>query len=171
MEIIAINQSGRLMREDHATILLKRIQGSPLNYMELRSPCGGGVGQLAYYCDGTVFTCDEARMFYEMGNSAFCLGNVRQSQYKDLVSTRVCRSVCSSSVLESLPSCSDCVYQPYCGTCPVVNYALYDDIIERKPNSYRCAIYKGILDILFNLIQKNDQSILHIFASWTTHWE
>ena len=47
-----------------------------MNYMELRSPCGAGVGQLAYYADGDIFTCDEGRMLHEMGQSTFRLGNV-----------------------------------------------------------------------------------------------
>lgn len=169
--IIEVNLSGQLLREDHAMILLQRISGYPMNYMELRSPCGGGVGQIAYYPDGKVFTCDEARMLYETGDPSFLLGEVFNSQYNDLVGNRICRTVCSSSILESLPSCCDCVYQPYCGTCPVINYALYGDIIEKKPNNYRCIIYKGILDVIFSYLQQGDPDIMRIFDSWIKRGE
>ncbi len=55
-ELIEINKAGRFIKEDHAAILLRRIRGDFMNYMELRSPCGAGVGQLAYYADGNIFT-------------------------------------------------------------------------------------------------------------------
>ena len=53
-ELIEINKKGRFIKEDHAAILLRRIRGDFMNYMELRSPCGAGVGQLAYYADGNI---------------------------------------------------------------------------------------------------------------------
>ena len=76
MELIQINLEGSYIKEDHTAILLNRICGDFVNYMELRSPCGAGIGQLAYYADGNIFTCDEGRMLYEMGDATFCLGNV-----------------------------------------------------------------------------------------------
>ena len=63
-----------------------------------------------------------------------------------------------------LPSCCDCVYHPYCGVCPVINLALENNIYERRPNNYRCRIYKGILDTLFELIE--DKEVEAIFTSW-----
>lgn len=165
-EIIRINKSGIFLREEHATIFLRKIAGEGINYMELRSPCGGGIGQIAYYCDGRIFTCDEGRMLAEMGDNSFYLGNVYQDTYKDLVSNKTCRSVCAASVLESIPSCCDCVYQPYCGVCPVVNYAMYKDIIEKEPHSYKCQIHSGILDYIFALIKENDKEIIDILDSW-----
>lgn len=61
-------------------------------------------------------------------------------------------------------SCCDCVYHPYCGVCPVINLALENNIYERRPNNYRCRIYKGILDTLFELIE--DKEVEAIFTSW-----
>lgn len=165
-EIMRLNREGFSMREDHAAIFLKRIFGGFINYMELRSPCGGGVGQIAYYANGKIFTCDEARMVYEMGDSAFCIGDVFQNQYRELIKNGICRTVCSSSILESIPTCADCVYQPYCGVCPVVNYALTGDVIEKSPHSYKCRIYMGILDLLFSKIKKNEPCTMKILRSW-----
>lgn len=166
-ELIEINKKGRFIKEDHAAILLRKIRGDFMNYMELRSPCGAGVGQLAYYADGNIFTCDEGRMLHEMGQSAFQLGNVYNSTYKDLINNSICKTVCAASVLETIPTCCDCVYQPYCGICPVVNYALDGDIIEKQPRGYKCKIYSGILDYLFSKFYENDVKIMHILKSWS----
>lgn len=163
--IIKLNQEGKNIREDHASIFLRKILGGCSdNYMELRSPCGAAVGQIAYYYDGQIFTCDEARMLAEMGMTDFCMGSV-DSSYDQLMDSKVCKITCQSSVLESLPSCSDCVYSPYCGVCPVINYALEKNIYSREPNGYRCKVYKGILDILFDYI-KNDPVAVEIFETW-----
>ena len=89
-ELIEINKAGRIIKEDHAAILLRRIRGDFMNYMELRAPCGAGVGQLAYYADGNIFTCDEGRMLHEMGQSTFQLGNVYNNTYTDLINISVC---------------------------------------------------------------------------------
>ena len=134
------------------------------NYMELRSPCGAGLGQMAYYPNGDIYTCDEARMLAEMGNHAFKMGNVATATYQNLISSNACSVVCKYSILESLPSCHQCVYQPYCGVCPVISYAAFHDVTEKYPNHYRCAVYKGILDVLFELIQSEENR--KIFLSW-----
>lgn len=166
-ELIAINKGGTFIKEEHASILLKRIDGQPMNYMELRSPCGAGIGQLAYYADGNVFTCDEGRMLYEMGKDTFCLGNVYDHSYKEIVESGICRTVCASSILETIPGCCDCVYQAYCGTCPVVNFARDNDVIEKTPRGYRCKIYSGMLDSLFNYFMEDDVETICVLKSWS----
>lgn len=166
-ELIRINKSGRYMKEDHISILWSRIEGKFVNYMELRSPCGAGIGQLAYYTSGDVFTCDEGRMLHEMGDHTFRLGNVFTNTYSDMINNTVCRAVCASSILETIPACCDCVYQPYCGTCPVVNYAKSRDIIEKGPRGYRCKVYSGMLDYLFKQILDHNEETLDILRSWS----
>ena len=166
-ELININKSGTYIREQYAALFLKRIRGQSINFMELRSPCGAGIGQLAYYPDGNIFTCDEGRMIYEMGQDAFCLGNVNSDTYKTIISSNTCKTVCSASILESIPSCCDCVYQPYCGTCPVVNYSDNYDIIEKNPRSFRCQIYSGILDAIFTLLLENDPATTSVLNTWS----
>lgn len=165
--ILQKNIAGYHICEGHATIFLKKIlKGYSNNYMELRSPCGAAIGQIAYYYDGEIYTCDEGRMLSEMGDRSFRLGSVFSSSFNEMMDTPICKAVCSASVLESSPTCSTCVYQPYCGTCPVVNYALYGDIISKSPNNYRCQIYRGILDILFSELKQNKKPIMDIFYSW-----
>lgn len=164
-KIIQYNVEGYKIKEGHASIFLRKIicQESD-NYMELRSPCGAGVGEMAYYYDGKVYTCDEGRMLFEMGLSDFCLGDVSMT-YDEMMESDVCKVTCQSSVLEGLPQCCDCVYHPYCGVCPVVNYAMENNIYSREANGYKCRIYKGIIDILFGYIH-NDNQALEIFKTW-----
>lgn len=162
--LLELNLNGTFIKEGHASIFLSKIlNGVSLNYMELRSPCGAGIGQIAYYYDGNVYTCDEGRMLAEMGDEAFKLGTVDDS-YETLIDTSTCKAVCLSSFLESLPNCCECVYQPYCGTCPVVNLALQKDIFNKEPNDYKCRIYRGMLDILFEALC--DESKKEVLKSW-----
>ena len=166
-EILQINQKGHFFPEQHAVILLRKIfLGLGGNYMDLRSPCGAGIGQLAYYYDGNIYSCDEARMVAESGDPAFLLGNVYTHTYRNLMRSSACQAVCTASVIESLPGCCDCVYQPYCGTCPVVNYASHGDIFPKGTEDYRCRIYSGLLDFLFSLLRENDPETMRILKSW-----
>ena len=166
-EVLKINRAGKHFPEFHATYFLKKIlRGVSDNYMELRSPCGAGIGQLAYYYDGNIYTCDEARMVAEAGDNAFCLGNVDTGDYQSIITGRKCRATSSASVLEGIPGCSDCVYQPYCGVCPVINYAQDGDPFAKHAKNYRCKIYGGILDFLFSLIMRNDPVVMGIMNSW-----
>ena len=162
--IITLNKKGVFIKEGHATIFLSKIlRGYATNYMELRSPCGAGVGQIAYYYDGNIYTCDEGRMLAEMGNDSFKLGTINDS-YDTLMNSNNCKAACISSVLESLPNCSDCVYNPYCGTCPVVNFALTNDVFNKEPNDYKCKVYKGMLDILFEALNEPEKE--EILKTW-----
>lgn len=164
--IIEINKDGYVLVENHALIFLRKILGGvSTNYMELRSPCGAGVGQMAVYYDGKVFSCDEGRMAYEMGASQFLLGSVDNS-YDELVGCSVCKSLSVASVLECIPTCTDCVYQPYCGVCPVVNFMMNGTIFSKTPKEYRCRIYEGMLEVIFRILQENDCDTMGVFKRW-----
>ena len=164
--IIQKNKEGIFLSEGHSNIFLRKILlNEPVNYMELRSPCGGAIGQMAYYYDGNIYTCDEGRMLSEMGNDSFKLGNVMENTYKDLMKCDCTKAMCVSSCIECLPYCSNCVYMPYCGTCPVINLAQDNNIFVRKPKEFRCKVYGGILDTLFDYIE-NAGTEKEILESW-----
>lgn len=164
--IINKNKQGIFLSEGHSNIFLRKILlNQPVNYMELRSPCGGAIGQLAYYYDGNIYTCDEARMLSEMGDDSFKLGNVYENTYEELMQCDCTKAMCVSSCIECLPYCGSCVYMPYCGTCPVINLAQDNTIFSKNPREYRCKIYSGILDILFDYIE-HEPNVLEIFKNW-----
>lgn len=164
--IIQKNKQGFFLSEGHSNIFLRKILlNEPVNYMELRSPCGGAIGQVAYYYDGNIYTCDEGRMLAEMGDDSFKLGNVYENTYKDLMQSDCTKTMCISSCIECLPYCNSCAYMPYCGTCPVINLAQDNNIFAQNPKEYGCKIYGGILDILFNYIE-NEPDIVDVFKTW-----
>ncbi len=164
--IIQKNKEGYFIAEDIAKIFLKKIiNNESVNYMELRSPCGGVLGQLAYYYDGNIFTCDEGRMLYEMGEETFKIGNVYENNFKELIESDITEALAVSSCIECIPTCNSCVYSPYCGTCPIITLSQDDNIFAKNPNEFRCSIYKGILNILFEYIEKDDD-IKRIFEKW-----
>lgn len=165
--LIEVNRQGYYISESITKNFLSKIlKNFTANYMELRSPCGAGIGQLAYYYNGDIFTCDEARMLAEMGQDDFKLGNVYNSTLKDLIENPVCKSTSIASCLENLSDCKICVYSPYCGTCPVISFALYKTLLPDLKEDFRCKINKGILDILFKYISDNDLAIMKILESW-----
>ena len=167
MHILEINKKGVHFPELHATYFLRKIlHGDADNYMELRSPCGAGIGQMSYYYNGNVYTCDEGRMMGEAGDNTFLLGNVHTNTYDEMVGKKTCRATCAASVVESLPNCCDCAYHPYCGVCPVVSYSSEKDVFSRQPFDFRCKVYKGIQDILFDLLQEDDPAVMHILNCW-----
>lgn len=166
--IIEKNKQGIFLSEGHSNIFLKKILlNQPINYMELRSPCGGAIGQLAYYYDGNIYTCDEGRMLSEMGDDSFKVGNVYKNTYKELMQCDCTKAICVSSCIECLPYCSTCAYMPYCGTCPIINLAQDNNIFSKNPKEYRCKIYGGILDILFDYIEHEPDTV-EIFKNWIT---
>lgn len=165
--ILELNKQGIPLSESHASIFLSKIlNGRSPNYMELRSPCGASIGQVAFTPNGDVYTCDEGRMLAEMGDNSFRLGNVYENGYNDWMNCSVCKAVCSASLLETLPGCCDCVYQPYCGVCPIINYALEGSLTPSVPNNDRCRIYRGMLDSLFSYLLTNDDRIIGFFNEW-----
>lgn len=165
--IIELNKQGTFLQEGHAVLFLNKILNHDAgNYMELRSPCGAAVGQLAYYYTGDIYTCDEGRMISEMGDKSFCLGNVETSTWKDLIEHPVTKAVAKASCLETDAGCESCVYHPYCGTCPIISYAKYQNLYPQMTGEYRCDIYKGMQDILFEKIYEQDDAVLQVFYDW-----
>ena len=159
-------RQGIHVSEATASIYLKRIlQGEAVGHTEFRSPCGGAVGQIAVNYDGNIYTCDEGRMLANMGDNIFCLGSV-DNTYRELMQSPAAHAVCTSSCIEALPLCGECVYSPYCAVCPVVTYGLEGDLIHRDDHFYRCVIAKGILSYLFAIIHKNEPEDMAVLQQW-----
>jgi len=163
--IIKLNIKGIKIRERTATIFIEKIfTDNDPNFLDLRSPCGAGIGQIAYHYNGDIYTCDEGRMIGQMGDQTFKMGNVYENTYKEIMSSSVTKSLCVASTLDGLTGCSDCVYLPYCGVCPVFNYSEEKNIFAQSPNNFRCQINKGILDYLFQKFENPKN--LKIFKKW-----
>jgi His-Xaa-Ser system radical SAM maturase HxsB len=143
-----------------AIVLQKLFAPYDANFMDLRSPCGAGTGQLLYNYDGKVYTCDEARM---LGNDTFLLGNVKNNTYEQLVTSPKLQAVCGASILENT-ECDNCVYAPYCGVCPVSNYALYGTLLAPQITTFWCQFHKDMFQYIFTKLQ--NPKIESIFKTW-----
>jgi His-Xaa-Ser system radical SAM maturase HxsB len=167
--ILDLNRKGIQVLERYAAIFLTKILGDEdPNYLDIRSPCGAGIGQLAYNFDGRIFTCDEGRMVHQMGDSFFALGQVGEARYRQVVLSDTVRALTVASNLDAQPDCVNCTYSPYCGVCPVHNYATQGSIFGRMRESSLCAVYKGIQDYLFDLLRQNDPATVDVLRRWTT---
>jgi His-Xaa-Ser system radical SAM maturase HxsB len=166
--ILELNLGGKRFFEQTARIFAAKIfKEEDPNFLDLRSPCGAGTGQVAYGPDGRVYTCDEGRMLSRMSEEGFCLGDVSKSGYGELINHPVVSALATASLLENQPECSRCAYLPYCGTCPVQNYVEHGDLFPRTPLSTRCRVNKGILDHLFRRME--DEKVRKVLQGWTRH--
>jgi uncharacterized protein len=167
--IIDLNKQGVEILERFAAIFLTKILGGEdPNFLDIRYPCGAGIGQIAYNYDGKVFTCDEGRMLHEMGDSSFLIGDVATTSYRDLMGHDTVRALAIASNLDAQPDCVNCTYQPYCGVCPVHNHRTQGTIFGRMRESSLCAVHKGIQDHLFAKLGGADAQTIEILQKWTT---
>lgn len=140
-------------------ILKKIILKRDHKYLDLRSPCGASIGQIVYNYNGDVYPCDEARM---IEGDKFKIGNIRHLKYDYLYRNKMVRKILLSSILDSDLECSSCVYKPYCGKCPMINYVSNGDMFLKS--SYRCEIYKGIIEHIFLLME--NRRFKKVFNEW-----
>ena len=162
--IIALNKRKNFFEQTARIFLAKILGDDDPNFMDLRSPCGAGIGQIAYNFDGGIYTCDEGRMFSRMGDESFRIGSVDAGSYKESVSHPVVRAISVASCLDNQVQCSACAYKPYCGVCPVKCYGEQGDIMGRMPSSTGCRVQMGIQDILFERLR--DPKVEKIFRKW-----
>lgn len=159
--IILKNQQGVFLQERGAQIMLqKMLTKQDPGYTDLKSPCGGALGQIVYDYNGKIYTCDEARM---LDNNAFMLGNVKDNDYQEAILSNQVKIISTASCLDNL-SCDYCVYKPYCGVCPVRNYAIDGNLFPQIQNTDWCKINMAQFDYLFKKIQ--DPDIMTIFKKW-----
>ena len=150
--ILELKKDGEEITDRITEIMIKKItEDFDPNYLELRSPCGAVIGQLLYNYDGKVYSCDEARM---LGEDLFKLGTVNNTYSEITTSKKACNIVMSSSN-DNYIVCDNCAYKPYCGVCPVCNYAEQGNVIANIEKTERCKINKFQFDwVVKNIIKK-----------------
>ena len=167
--MLQLNQQGVQILERYAAIFLTKIlAGEDPNFLDIRSPGGAGIGQLAYSYDGRIFTCDEGRMLHETGDDTFLLGDVRTSRYRDITGHATVRALVIASQRDSQPDCVDCTYNPYCGVAPVHSHKALGHIWGSMRLSSLCAVHKGIQDYLFGKLAEGDPATMAVLQRWTT---
>jgi len=165
--IMELNRRGIEMTEIYAKILLTKILTPfPTSFTDLQSPAGLGIGAVVYNYDGDVYASDEARMLAEMKDKTFRLGNVHDGTYDAIFRSPQLRSMVAASVNESLPGCSDCAYQTYCGADPVFHHATQGDMMGHRPTSEFCRKNMAIINELLRYIDSGDKDVMRIFWGW-----
>lgn len=164
--ILELNVSGKSsINERTIAMLTKKIETfKDHKFVDLRCPCGAGVGQIAYNYDGNVYTCDEGRMVSWEGDNIFKIGNVFKNTYNQILSSPVVKTCVLTSNLELQPVCSRCVYKPFCGVCPVYNYETQNSLWGDMVTNERCKIFKGILETTFRHL--NNKKTRNILLKW-----
>jgi uncharacterized protein len=138
----------------HLTCCLKKIlRRQDPNFLDLMSPCGAAIGQMAYNYNGDIFTCDEGRM---MRDDTFKLGSVFDNSFSEMINLPKVKKITALSTNDKLP-CISCAYQPYCGICPACNYATTRKLIAAETPDTRCRILKMQFDYLFEKIISEDK--------------
>ena len=167
--IIQLNKNGISLTEGYAKIILTKILTPfPTGFTDLQSPAATGIGAVVYNYDGDVYASDESRMLAEMHDKTFRLGNVHEHSYDELFRSEALRALVRASVNESLPGCSDCPYQAYCGADPVFHHATQGDPVGHRPTSEFCRKNMSIITELFRYIEVGDRDVMRIFWSWIT---
>lgn len=158
--MVELNLKGTYINEVMTTYILKNIlTDEPNAYVDLQSPCGAALNQLAYDYTGSVYTCDEGRQF-----DLFKLGDFTKDEYKDVLTSEGAASIIAASTNDCY-LCDNCVYKPYCGICPVLNYSESGNLLPKLAANDRCKILKGMFDYIFERLL-NSRKYEKVFKTW-----
>lgn len=167
--ILQLNVEGIQVLERNAAIMLCKIIGdSEPNYLDLRSPGGAAIGQLAFHPNGNVYSSDEGRMVAAMGDDTFLLGNVLNDSYLDIMTRPAVKALVLAGTNDAQPDCVQCVYKPYCGQQPEYNYKTQGSIFGRMRDSEWCRKHKGIFDHVMQRLRLATPEERDVFRKWTT---
>ncbi|MGM5483109.1 MAG: His-Xaa-Ser system radical SAM maturase HxsB [Nanobdellota archaeon] len=162
--ILELNYNGTSFIEWKTYLILRKLfERTDPNFAELRSPCGAVIGQLVYNYDGNIYTCDEGRM---IDDDVFKLGTADQS-YEELTTNTCACNVISASINDTL-YCDKCVYKPFCGVCPVLNYVNTGSVITNIPSTDWCKIHKAQFDYVFKKLNE-DKKAKEVFDKWLNY--
>ncbi|HEY0280935.1 MAG TPA: His-Xaa-Ser system radical SAM maturase HxsB [Solirubrobacterales bacterium] len=164
--ILELNRQGVDMTEYFSSVILKKmLTNTEPGYVDLMSPAGIGIGAIVYNYDGSVYASDEGRMLAEMGDETFRLGRLATDTYEEIMTSEALLAPLEESFAPSAPMCSDCAFEPFCGSDPVYHYATSGDFLGRKPESDFCrrnmAIFRHLLDLY-----ENDEAARQVFLGW-----
>lgn len=167
--IFELNRRGYNLVEIYTQILLQKIltpEGT--GYVDLQSPSGAGLNVLVYNYDGSVYATDEARMLAEMQDYTFKLGSVLTNSRAEIFTSPAFVTLLQESCNQSLPGCSDCAFQPYCGADPVYHHATQGNMTGHRATSGFCKRNMKAMEHLFSLLRSGDSFIQDLFWAWVS---
>ncbi len=164
--IIELNRNGVEFSEYYSSLILKKmLTAQESGYVDLMSPAGIGIAAIVFNYDGKVYASDESRMLAEMGDNTFELGNILSDCYEDIILSDRLLDAIEESFTLSAPMCSECAFEPYCGSEPVYHHAIHKDYLGRKPESEFCKKNMSIFKHLISLMESNPD-IKKLFLKW-----
>lgn len=164
--IIELNKNGVRFKEQYTSLILtKMLTSNDPGFVDLMNPSGAGIAAIVINYDGGVYASDESRMLAEMGDESFRLGNIEQNTYEEIMLSDKLLDALEDSFTLSVPMCSDCAFEPYCGAEPVYHHAVYGDTVARKPESEFCKRNMAIFKHLIELI-RSDAETKQLFLGW-----
>jgi len=164
--IIEYNLKGSYFSEDYSTIILKKILTPfPVNYVDLNSPAGAINNVIVFNYEGSVYASDESRMLAEMKDYSFRLGHLDTHSYQQIFYGAKAYEIAEVWTNENLPGCSECAFQPYCGSDPIHNQATQGDMWGYRPTSTFCQRNMEVIRYLIDLME-SDKAIKKIFERW-----
>jgi len=164
--ILKLNKKGVFIRERMAKVILEKIfnKRDP-GYVELMNPCGAGRATIAYMPNGDCYPCDEARMVAE---DMFKIGNILNENYEDLMKKENLFHLLEASLVDLWDYNS--AFLPWMGTCPVVNYALQNNIVPKIKCSPAHKVYNYQFKYIFEKISENNRDA-EILRGWVKKGE
>ena len=166
--ILKLNAEGIVFREEYASLLLRKmLTPFPTGYVDLQSPAGAGISCLALNYDGTIYASDESRMLAEMRDTTFKLGHLATDTLEWVLTSDRFLEMLAATMTESMPMCSDCGIQPYCGSDPVFHHATQSDMVGFKPTSSFCRKNMEIVRYLIQLLEDNPVAKA-VLSTWIT---
>ncbi|AEV27180.1 His-Xaa-Ser repeat-associated upstream radical SAM protein [Azospira oryzae PS] len=164
--IIELNKAGIPFIEHYSNILLtKMLTSTDPGFVDLSNPSGAGITAVVFNYDGEVYASDESRMLKEMGDASFRLGNVHENSYEEIFTAEGLLTALEESFTLSVPMCTDCAFEPWCGADPVFHHGMYGDMLGRKPESEFCKRTTGVAKYLLEIMKK-DQEAKELFMRW-----
>ena len=164
--IVELNKKGIKFSEQYSSIVLTKILTSnDPGYVDLMNPSGAGIAAIVFNYNGYVYASDESRMLAEMGDDTFQLGHLLKDKYEDIMLSDKLLDALEDSFTLSVPMCSDCAFEPYCGADPVYHHATQKDLVGRKPESDFCKRNMSVFKHLIGLMEK-DPETKNIFLGW-----
>lgn len=162
---LAVEKAGTPFREKSAgSLLAKILLGTDSGAVEHRLLYGGGLAELAYDYNGDVYPSDEARGLSQAGGDPLFRMGSTDLGFKNLIGHPTVRALAVASDLGGQPTCSRCVYKPYCGVSPVYNRAAQGSLHGRNPTNARCGMYLAMFDALFEGLR--DAETKTVFERW-----
>jgi His-Xaa-Ser system radical SAM maturase HxsB len=164
--ILDLNRQGLFFVEQYASLILtKMLTPFETGYVDLRSPAGIGIGAIVYNYDGDVYASDESRMLAEMNDKTFKLGNVHTNTWEEIMSSDALLDPLEKSYTGSVPMCSDCAFEPFCGADPVFHHATQGDMVGHKPSSTFCERNMAIFRRLIKQL-RDEPEVRSIYMRW-----